>query len=59
MSEEKKLKEFYVLKKEIQFKRVMAHSEEEVWAMKDWVANDDWDDYDTNADDVWVECTDE
>ena len=55
MSKEKKLKEFIVFRKEVQFKRVEAHSEAEALAMEAWWGYADWDDYDTNADEVWVE----
>jgi len=55
MSKEKKLKEFIVFKKAVQFKRVKAHSEEEALDMEEWLWYADWDDYDTDADEVWVE----
>ena len=46
---------FYVMKKTVQFKLVEAASEEEALALEDWNVNEDWDDFDTNADEVWVE----
>ena len=53
--EPKKLKEFIVFRKEVQFKRVEAHSEAEALAMESWGSYGDWGDYDTDADEVWVE----
>ncbi len=49
------MKKFYVMKKTVQFCLVEADSKEEALGMRNWVTNEDWDDFDTNADEIWAE----